>query len=472
MVDYIANTDYPDLRPIADLAFQDDCKRKIINFLCGESYEKKLCSNELFINTNEFIEIFVFIFEKIRPDISNKIKSLDELPIYLIEILYPGNILDILSLPWGSLVALLAWMVELANFTIYDEEFENSFEFIENQVLGSKDTEVGLINEQLELEYLERIKNVGRQICEVENQIKEIEKIKDLETVLNNLRVDYENKVKEKNIYEISVENLYENLNNISDKGQNLSNEVVEKEINSDEIKKLKQAKVFYIYLASNLEENIKKQNIKLYDLVSRKNNIDLQNEIFKLNNFMQSKKIRNEFFLDHNFPNLICERLNQLHEIYNSELNKVMQIENELTKLKKLDFDLTHEIEEINQNFHKTESEACYFNTISAQEKETNLQSIFNKKDEYKILKEIILQNNQQLFNNQKLLEELKANGNEKFQLLEVFEKESQFRLSELESDYLNLLENVKKIKYSNTKTLYAAFQDFENILISFKSS
>lgn len=122
-----------DPRPIKDPQFQNECIDKILKFLIKESYDKNISMKDLTSpQAKDFSSIFLFIVNKIRPDwnvVINKIEE-DVVPI-LNELRYPGNIprnyLIAVGAPntWPHLLAVLYWLVELANYLNMEETKEN-----------------------------------------------------------------------------------------------------------------------------------------------------------------------------------------------------------------------------------------------------------------------------------------------------------------------------------------------------------
>lgn len=121
-----------DPRPIKDLHFQEECIRRIIDFLIKQAYDRTLTKKDLMSpQAKDFINLFIFILSKIRPDWQITITKIDEdvIPI-LNELRYPGYInksqLIAVGAPntWPHLLAVLAWLVELADYLYYDSVLE------------------------------------------------------------------------------------------------------------------------------------------------------------------------------------------------------------------------------------------------------------------------------------------------------------------------------------------------------------
>ena len=118
-----------DPRPVKEAHFQEECITKILDFLIKEAYDRTISKKDLMSpGAKDFLNLFTFIIGKIRPDWNLTINKLDEdvIPI-LNELRYPGYItkshLVAVGAPntWPHLLAVLAWLVELANYLCYDE---------------------------------------------------------------------------------------------------------------------------------------------------------------------------------------------------------------------------------------------------------------------------------------------------------------------------------------------------------------
>jgi SMC interacting uncharacterized protein involved in chromosome segregation len=134
-----------DPRPIKENHFQEECITKILDFLIKEAYDKIISKKDLMSpGAKDFLNLFTFIVNKIRPDWNLTINKLDEdiIPI-LNELRYPGYItkshLVAVGAPntWPHLLAVLAWLVELANYLFFDdlaerEEAELDLNFQQN----------------------------------------------------------------------------------------------------------------------------------------------------------------------------------------------------------------------------------------------------------------------------------------------------------------------------------------------------
>src|SRR5690606_33242791 len=103
-----------------------------------------------------------FIHSKIRPDVQITINRIDEdLPLILHELRYPGyitkNHLSAIGAPniWPNILALLAWMVELANYLHFDREKE--LEDRDNEIFSSE-------NDQFEVIYQEYLNEGFKQL--------------------------------------------------------------------------------------------------------------------------------------------------------------------------------------------------------------------------------------------------------------------------------------------------------------------
>jgi SMC interacting uncharacterized protein involved in chromosome segregation len=125
-----------DPRPVKDIHFQEECIKKIIDFLIKQAYDRTLTKKDLMSpQAKDFINLFIFILSKIRPDWQITINKLDEdvIPI-LNELRYPGYInktqLIAVGAPntWPHLLAVLSWLVELADYLYYDSVLEQEEE--------------------------------------------------------------------------------------------------------------------------------------------------------------------------------------------------------------------------------------------------------------------------------------------------------------------------------------------------------
>jgi SMC interacting uncharacterized protein involved in chromosome segregation len=138
-----------DPRPFKDPSFQEECIKKIIDFLIKQAYDRTLTKKDLMSpQAKDFTNLFCFILSKIRPDWNFSINKIDEdiIPI-LNELRYPGFInkshLIAVGAPntWPHLLAVLAWLVELADYLYYDSVLE-----IEEEKKIFKDKKEGLSN--------------------------------------------------------------------------------------------------------------------------------------------------------------------------------------------------------------------------------------------------------------------------------------------------------------------------------------
>lgn len=121
-----------DPRPIKESHFQEECITKILDFLIKENYDKTISKKDLLSpGAKDFSILFTYVVNKIRPDWNLSINKLDEdiIPI-LNELRYPGYItkshLVAVGAPntWPHLLAVLAWLTELANYLLFDESAE------------------------------------------------------------------------------------------------------------------------------------------------------------------------------------------------------------------------------------------------------------------------------------------------------------------------------------------------------------
>lgn len=123
-----------DPRPIKENHFQEECISKILDFLIKEQYDKSLAKKDLLSpQAKDFQNLFTWMLSKIRPDWNISITKLDEdVPPILMELRYPGyitkNHLMAVGAPntWPHLLALLAWLVELAQYLNFDQIKEDN----------------------------------------------------------------------------------------------------------------------------------------------------------------------------------------------------------------------------------------------------------------------------------------------------------------------------------------------------------
>lgn len=143
----IGTTKLADNRPLLDKTFQNKCCTTVFSFLVANAYQQVVSFNNKSISglgKNEYIRVFSFIMSFIRKDYEVKISKVeDDLPRVIAELGYPGVIakhtLMAIGAPNsnGQLIALLAWMVELAEYLM---EYEDKLE-LENDELEAKSTE-------------------------------------------------------------------------------------------------------------------------------------------------------------------------------------------------------------------------------------------------------------------------------------------------------------------------------------------
>ena len=141
-------TKQSDNRPLLDKNFQISCSTKVFNFLVNNSYSNVAHSNSKWLLTlgkSEYIKIFLFILSYIRPDVDIKINKIEEeLPKIVNELSYPGSLskhtLMAIGAPNsnGQLIALLVWMVELAEYLMDCEEKEHQENEIINLLIKNK----------------------------------------------------------------------------------------------------------------------------------------------------------------------------------------------------------------------------------------------------------------------------------------------------------------------------------------------
>ena len=117
-----------DPRQISDKAFKDRSIKKLIEYLVEHGYERTLSPQILTApSTKDFVFIVSFLVRAAIPNFKFDAKFEDELPQVLKALGYPYNIsksaLQSVGAPhaWPTLLAALAWLVDLLNYYEADE---------------------------------------------------------------------------------------------------------------------------------------------------------------------------------------------------------------------------------------------------------------------------------------------------------------------------------------------------------------
>jgi kinetochore protein NDC80 len=535
-----ANKTHSDIRPIKDATFQADCHLKILGFLIGENYEKKTNSKELSNpTTKEFTSIFSFIYSKIRPDaqiIINRVE--DDLPFYLNELRYPGYLsrshLAAVCVPnmWPHFIALLSWMVELANYMNFEEtnleeetppdsEFNllNPNEMLEKdfnlflyegfkQTLIKNDcsTAVEIFNNKIEdinkaaLLQNERIQEI---IKEHENNIEELnllhQQVKETEMVLKEHRNLLDIKTKENKDCENHVEKLIKDLESILntfDKKDNKIKELNEaiaklettisnQKVSYEEFERMKNAKVNQEKQYQTQRERNKELNDLYNDTVKRKEELlNIREEINSTHAFIERKNLPIEYgvdiaaFLDNpstldkeTITSLYQENVSLIQRDISEKSNEFKEKEVEHLNFQKDILQLDNDINEILTTASNLEKEIESKNFYFAQEKERLNLLLLAKNDEFIKLSESITRNNELLNENGKKLEDLQNEELVKKQKVEIAEMEACDRIAEAEDDYLRIMQMAKDSKSDGVKLIRKGYKTLEKIFLALKS-
>jgi kinetochore protein NDC80 len=535
------NKSHSEVRPIKDAGFQTDCQNKIVNFLCSESFEKKTTPKELSNpSTKDFVAIFTFIYSKIRPETQIVINRVEEeLPIYLGELRYPGYLarshLAAICVPniWPHFLALLAWMVELANYMAYEEdniedgilfglqdnssnenpkvEFERAYNnyLLEGFKQNITKNDYSMALESLKLKFndvnssfLNKIEKYTESIHKIKEESEGIDKVhgqlKELELLLKENKNLLDSKIEENKHSENQVENLIKDLTNILnifDKKNTKINElainindlettITNQKVSFEDFERIKAAKEHQEKQYQFQKERNKELNETLDRILRNKEELlNIHEQVNATNNLIERKKLPSEYSLDvagyfntldsldqEMIKNIFQQKFTAIQENTNQKNKEIKDKKIELVNIEKDSLQVDTEINEINNSISNIEKEIERKNIYFTQEKEKYNQLILIKNEEIQTLSENIQRSNQHLNEKGKLLESLQNDEIIKKQKLEQAESEFENRIVEMEEEYLEVVKVAEQIKADNIKEIRKGYKTLEKIFLALK--
>lgn len=329
-----------DPRPIKESHFQEECITKILDFLIKENYDKTISKKDLLSpGAKDFSILFTYVVNKIRPDWNLSINKLDEdiIPI-LNELRYPGYItkshLVAVGAPntWPHLLAVLAWLTELANYLLFDESAEkDEIELDLNFHQNFRENNFPIQNQEkfFENSYKEFLYEGYKQSLVKGDSFSAVEVFQKKTDEM--LKLNYSNSDKliaETQNLEKLIEELDQNYPSLNE--TNLKFEMASRDVNNFKSNLNIQEKKFN-EICVNLENKI-----KIYDTKCQKSK-ELTKSVEEIDNTVKNQKVSYEEFEKLKYYKSNVEKECQLLTTQKAELNEtIWNMKNSIENLTK----------------------------------------------------------------------------------------------------------------------------------------
>ena len=344
-----------DPRPITEASFKEQNISKIFNYLIRESYDRTLSKKYLSSpSRNDFFHMFFFIYQHIRPDYTPNSQNEQEIMEIIKELKYPGVLskshITAISAPncWPHFLALLSWMIELAEYLEFIEE-NVPIEFTKATAVASDNEEDAFIthviksyinettatananvNVDSDVMSLEEFYQKGITVNETE-QKRLYDEIDDIKRKISELQLTAPNKAEIEMLHQKEASTLTENQTTLTSNTKHIEtliNDITTKTaLYESKVQILDNAKK----QLEDIEHEVKAQKISLDDynkMTEMKNALDVQYEsLFTINNQKQSEINSKRNTLNEKKILLIQSQINSKYNSYTNDidLNKIL---------------------------------------------------------------------------------------------------------------------------------------------------